>query len=77
MFHNFRKDLVQKQRKLYNAVVQSTDRDNMMLKSEETQEFIECSGGDEYFVGDFQIKTEASDNLGLCVENYMDQEEKL
>ncbi|XP_070502660.1 zinc finger protein Paris-like [Chironomus tepperi] len=77
VFHNFRKDLVQKQRKLYSAIVQSTDQ---ILKSEDTNEFIECSGGtedEEYLGTEFQIKTEASDNLGMCVENYIEDDEKM
>lgn len=73
MFHNFRKDLVQKQRKLYSTILQSTDQ---ILKSEETNEFIECSG-EEFFGAEFQIKTEVSDNLGICVENYIDEDERL
>jgi hypothetical protein len=73
VFHNFRKDLVQKQRKLYSTVVQSTDQ---VFKSEEINEFIECSG-EEFIDAEFQIKTEASDNLGICVESYIDEDEKL
>lgn len=73
MFHNFRKDLVQKQRKLYSTVQQSADH---VLKSEKTNEFIKCSG-EEFLGAEFLIKTEASDNLGICVENYIDEDEKL
>ncbi|KAL7010937.1 hypothetical protein ACKWTF_014017 [Chironomus riparius] len=80
VFHNFRKDLVQKQRKLYSAVVQTTDQDIKVLKSEETNEFIECSGDveeSEFLGAEFQIKTEASDNLGMCVESFIAEDEQM
>lgn len=52
----------------------------MVLKSEETNEFIECCGStedDEFLGTEFRIKTEVSDNLGVCVESYMDEDEKM
>lgn len=67
MFHNFRKDLVHKQKKLYESVL---DHENLQLKNEEPNEFIECSGSnnEDLIASELGIKQEANDQLLMSFE---------
>lgn len=83
VFHNFRKDLVQKQKKLYSAVIHPSNQDHFLLKTEEVHEFIECSGSTEdeviedYEKSEFRIKVEIDDHLGDVANDQLENDEDI